>query len=140
MPLDLIPDPEPGSAQPILRSKINELIEAFNALETLLVAGVTQHSWCRYSYDDDEIVGMGPNFASVTIVGLATRFTFTTPFASANDYAAHMTPDASGPSNVDHVLNQTADYVDLFFLTDGGGGILPSSGEVNVTLTWNLAT
>lgn len=140
MPITTIPDPGVGSAIPILRAKINEIIAAINAMQALLTGGaVTQMTWCRYSYDEEEIVGQGANFASVEVVGLATRFTFTEPFASADDYCAQMTPDASGPSNVDHVLNQTAEYVDLFFLTDGGGGIVPSSGEVNLTITYNAS-
>lgn len=142
MPITLIPDPGSGSAAPILRAKFNEVIAAINAMQELLTGGaVTQMTWCRYDYAEEEIVGNGSNIASAEVIGSTLRIHFTEPFASADDYCAQFTfsTESGGAVNIDETLRQHTDYVELWVGTDGGGTVMPSAGWANLTITYNAS-
>lgn len=136
MPIPTLDTP----GQKLTRTLINLLISSVNSVLAALNdgGGLTETSWCRYSYDDDEIVGFGGGIGfTVTMVGSNTRFTFDEPFDSEHDYCAQVTPNALGASNGDHFIVQYATHVDYVFTTDGGGIITPDSGVVNLTVTRN---
>jgi len=140
MPVELIPDPSPDSAEPVLRSKINEVIQAINALETAISTNAqVRIMWMNYRPDTDEVLAQSGGLNIVSNAGFAVVVGFDVPFDSEDDYAVvAMCTNVSGNAaggGFAQITGHAEDEFTVHFNSDDGNSGTPSM--VNIIVAYN---